>query len=67
MKNLGLYFTQEDYLALAGPDWPSYDQYLSGDRSNIPEIQDELENYTKMFVDDGIKFPVNNKTAGQSK
>jgi MoaA/NifB/PqqE/SkfB family radical SAM enzyme len=67
VKNLGLYFTQEDYLALAGPDWPSYDQYLNGDRSNIPEIQNELENYTKMFVNDGIKFPVKTKTACQSK
>jgi len=67
VKNLDLYFTKEDYQELSGPDWPSYEQYLNGDRSNIPEVQAEIENYTKMFVNDGIKFPIKTKTACQSK
>lgn len=67
MKNLALYVTRENYENLAGPDWPLYDQYLAGARSAVPEVQEEIDNFTKMFVNEGIRFPIKTKTACQSK
>lgn len=66
-ENLELYFTREDWDSLAGPDWPTYDEYVAGKAQLIPEIQDEINHYTKMFQHDGIKFPIRTATACQSK
>ena len=66
-KNLTLYFTREDWVSLAGPDWPAYDEYVAGQAQLTPEIQDEINRYTKMFQHDGIKFPIRTATACQSK
>jgi hypothetical protein len=65
--NLHLYFTQEDYDALAGPDWPSYQQLVNGEQAKKPQVQDEINGFIKMFKSDGIKFPIKTKTACQSK
>jgi organic radical activating enzyme len=67
VKNLELYVTKETYQSLAGPDWPPYEQYLLGARSNIPEVQDEINNFTNMFVAEGVRFPIQTATACQSK
>jgi pyruvate-formate lyase-activating enzyme len=65
--NLHLYFTQEDYDALSGPDWPSYQQLVNGEQAKKPQVQDEINGFIKMFKSDGIKFPIKTKTACQSK
>ena len=65
--NLGLYVSLEDYGALAGPDWPTYEEYINNISAQNPEIQQEINGYTKMFLKDGIKFPIKTKTACQSK
>ena len=65
--NLHLYFTQENYDELAGPDWPSYQQLVNGEQAKIPEVQDEINGFIKMFKSDGVKFPIKTKTACQSK
>lgn len=67
MKNLHLYFTQEDYQNLKGPDWPSYDDFLKGDRGKDISIEKEIEQFTSNFVKDGIKFPIRTATSCQSK
>lgn len=66
-ENLKLYFTRKDWEDLAGPDWPAYDEYVAGQTDLDPEIQDEIDYYTKMFQHDGIKFPIRTATACQSK
>lgn len=67
MKNLSLYFPKNDYEELKGIDWPSYEDFLSGDRGNDPAIQQEINNFVEMFVKDGIKFPIRTATSCQSK
>lgn len=67
VKNLHLYLNKQDYKNLAGPDWPQYEEFLQGQTSSIPEVQEEINNFVKIFVKDGIKFPIKTKTACQSK
>ena len=67
MTNLKLYVTEEDYLTFAGPDWPSYQEYLAGSRGIKPEIQEEIGQFTQQHLKAGIKFPINTATACQSK
>jgi organic radical activating enzyme len=66
-SNLRLYVTPEDYQVFAGPDWPAYDDFLQGDRSDILEIQQEIAEFVAMRKKEGIKFPISTKTACQSK
>ena len=65
--NLSLYVSLDDYTALAGPDWPTYEQYINHAPAKSAEIQQEIDNYTKMFLKDGMRFPIKTKTACQSK
>ena len=65
--NLALYFPRDDFEKLRGPDWPSYENFLSGDRGPNAEIQQEIDNFVQMFRKDGIKFPIRTATACQSK
>jgi hypothetical protein len=67
MTNLKLFVTEEDYSVFAGPDWPSYQDYLNGARGTNPVIQNEIDNFTSQQQADGIKFPINTATACQSK
>ena len=64
---LELYFTREDWNSLAGPDWPTYDDYASKHADMTPAIQEEIDRYAKMFRHDGAKFPIRTATACQSK
>lgn len=64
---LHLYFHKQDYENLAGPDWPQYNDFLQGQKSNIPEVQEEIDNFVKMYKQGGIKFPIQTATACQSK
>jgi len=65
--NLKNYVTPEDYAVFAGPSWPSYSAYISGIQSSIPEIQKEIDEFTRMHVGQGEKFPISTATACQSK
>jgi hypothetical protein len=67
INNLHLYLNKQDYESLAGPDWPQYENFLQEQQSAIPEVQEEIDNFVKMFKKDGIKFPIKTKTACQSK
>lgn len=67
MKNLSLYFQREDYEGIKGPDWPSYQEFLSGERGSDPEIQREINGFVDMLTKDGIKFPIRTATSCQSK
>lgn len=67
MTNLRNIFVQSEYNALAGPDWPSYEDFLQGDRSQIPEIQEEINGWVKTFQKTGQKFPIRTATSCQSK
>jgi hypothetical protein len=67
MTNLKLYVTEQDYSVFAGPDWPSYQDYLAGARGTDPAIQAEITRFTQQQQQDGIKFPIKTATACQSK
>jgi peptide methionine sulfoxide reductase MsrB len=67
MTSKKLFVSAEDYKVMAGPDWPSYPDYLNDVVAKKPEIQEEIDQYTVMMRKDGIKFPINTKTACQSK
>lgn len=66
-KNLSLYVTAEDYDAWAGPDWPAYQDYLQGANGNDQLIQKEIQQFTDLKIRDGIRFPILQKPACQSK
>jgi organic radical activating enzyme len=65
--NLSLYFTQEDYNNISGPDWPSYQDLIAGKNADDPLIQKEIDGFIVMFKSNGIKFPIRTKTSCQSK
>jgi hypothetical protein len=67
MSNLSLYFPQQDYIQLKGPDWPDYEDFLKGDLGQTSDIQNEITGFLEMFKKDGVKFPIRTKTACQSK
>jgi hypothetical protein len=39
------WYRKQKYQELAGPDWPTFDQYVQGDRSGITAIQQELASF----------------------
>jgi len=65
--NLHLYVTAEDYAAVSGPSWPTYQDYILGVQATDSEIQKEIDSFTKMFLENGIKFPIETATACQYK
>ena len=67
MKNLHLYFPEDLYNNLKGIDWPTYLNFLNGDRGLTADIQEEIARYIDMYVKDGIVFPIKTATACQSK
>jgi hypothetical protein len=68
MKNLKLYVTIEDYQTFASKNWPSYENYISGDFTvDDLEIRQEIDNFTNMMISEGVKFPIKTATACQSK
>lgn len=66
-NDLHLYVNQQDYESLRGPDWPAYERFLQGEKAQIPEVQEEIDGFVRMFRADGIKFPLRTRTACQSK
>ena len=67
MSNLRLFITRDDYAATAGSDWPTYDDFIEGQRSSNEVIQAELDQLITKSKNAGIKFPINTATACQSK
>jgi organic radical activating enzyme len=58
-NNLKIYVLEEDYNVFAGPDWPSFRDYLNGATGNIKEIQDEIATFTKNQIASGPKRSFN--------
>jgi organic radical activating enzyme len=67
MPDLRLFVSEQDYVATAGPDWPSYQDFLAGTKANDAKIQQEIELWAAGQKADGIKFPIRTKTSCQSK
>jgi hypothetical protein len=44
------WYRRQKYHSLAGPDWPKFENYIKGDRSTIPFIQQELEEFQSEFT-----------------
>lgn len=40
-----IWYSRRKYQELAGPDWPAFERYVAGDRSDIPAIQQELDGF----------------------
>jgi len=58
---------EEDYATFKGGSWPEYEDFIAGEKAVNPEIQSEIDNFVTMMTKDGVKFPINTKTACQSK
>lgn len=43
----GIWYSREKYQDLAGPDWPSFEQYVQGHRGSLPAIQAELAGFAQ--------------------
>lgn len=43
------WYRQQKYQELAGPDWPAFHDYVQGARSQIPEIQKELQEFNSVL------------------
>jgi organic radical activating enzyme len=67
MTDLELYITAADYENFRGGDWPTYDDFIKGERSSDPAIYQEIEEFIGLMLKEGIKFPIKTKTACQSK
>jgi sulfatase maturation enzyme AslB (radical SAM superfamily) len=66
-KNLSLYFSKEDYENLSGDNWPSYENFLTGDRGTDPKVSAHIETWIQTLKTEGIRFPIRTKTSCQSK
>ena len=64
---LALCVTADDYAVFAGPDWPSYPDFLNGARGTLPEIQSEIGEFIDRYTAQGTRFPIRTATACQSK
>jgi organic radical activating enzyme len=67
MNNIKFYVRRDDYLQVAGSSWPSYDEYLQGVKATDPTVQLEIDELTDRSLKAGVKFPIETKTACQSK
>jgi uncharacterized Fe-S cluster-containing radical SAM superfamily protein len=54
-KDLKFYVLENDYNVFAGTSWPSYNDYVNGMKSDIPEIQTEIDKFTEKQIKLGIK------------
>jgi hypothetical protein len=41
---------------MAGPDWPQYENFLTGDCGVLPDIQQEIQGFITQSKKQGIKF-----------
>jgi hypothetical protein len=44
-QELDLWYSYEKYQELSGSDWPKFDDYVNGQRSTIPAIQEEIQSF----------------------
>jgi hypothetical protein len=44
-SQLNKWYRYEKYMELAGPDWPDFYDYVQGQRSNLPHIAEEIEQF----------------------
>ena len=54
-KDLRFYVLEIDYNVFAGANWPSYNEYVNGLKSPVPEVQQEIEEFTEKQIKLGIK------------
>jgi len=47
--NLDTWYCRNKYHELAGPDWPKFEDYVAGARSDHPFIQQELEQFAQVL------------------
>lgn len=45
----GIWYRQQKYLELAGPDWPDFYDYVHGERSTVPFVQHELYHFDSVL------------------
>ena len=65
--NIQHYVTEEKYSIFAGEAWPSYQEFLAGERTGDEKIQQEIENLIEDCRRQGVVFPIKTETACQSK
>lgn len=65
--NLSHYITSDDYAVFAGPDWPTYADFLLGQRGTNADIQQEIDQFINQQQKDGAEFPIKTATACQYK
>jgi len=52
---------------MSGADWPSYEDFCNGVQATDPKVQKSINDFVKMTMDSGIRFPLSTATACQSK
>ncbi len=65
--NWSLYITKQSYDNLSGQDWPSYEHFVSGQKTNNDRVNQELVNLQNQLQKQGTKFPIRTATSCQSK
>jgi hypothetical protein len=65
--NLKLYVLEDEYNFMAGPDWPTYTDYIAGVPAAKPEIREEIAQFTDTKISSGVIFPIRTQTSCQSK
>ena len=65
--NLKLYVERSNYDACSNEGWPTYDEYIQGKKSDVKSIQDGIDAWERIWIQDGIKFPIETATACQNK
>lgn len=66
MTDLKFYINEQDYETFRGSAWPSYQEFLNGNRGDST-TQQEIDNLIARSKKTGIEFPIKTKTACQSK
>lgn len=46
----GTWYSREKYQALAGPDWPAFEDYVQGHRGQLPVIHKELAGFAAVLA-----------------
>lgn len=65
--NLRLYVDRSSYDAVSDKGWPTYDEYVQGKKSDVASIQAGLDAWERVWIKDGIIFPITEGTACQNK
>ena len=65
--NLKLYVERSNYDACSDKGWPTYDEYVQGKKSDVASIQEGLDAWERVWIKDGIIFPIKAATACQNK